>query len=65
MTRPDTTAAEERRLVDTINRMSRQIHFSNLHRGTSSHSKFLTEVIEHLEDQLESIRKNRQVSSHA
>ena len=65
MSRPDTNAAEERRLVDTINRMSRQIHFSTLHKGTSRHSRFLTEVIEHLEDQLESIRKNRQVSSHA
>ena len=65
MSRPDTTTAEERRLVDTINRMSRQIHFSSLHKGASSHSKFLTEVIEQLEDQLESIRKNRQVSSHA
>ena len=57
--------AEELRLVETINKMSNQIKFSDDHSGATEHTEFLSEVIEHLEDQLETIRKNRQVSSHA
>ena len=65
MKRLDSADAEEVRLVETINKMSNQIHYSGKHKGFSKHSEFLSEVIDHLEDQLESIRKNRQVSSHA
>jgi len=65
MKRTDSIEAEELRLVDTINKMSSQIDFSAQHSGSSKHSEFLSEVIDHLEDQLEAIRKNRQVSSHA
>lgn len=54
---------EELQLIETINRMSRQINFHGNESGASKHSMFLMEFIEHLEDQLESIRKSRHFSS--
>lgn len=56
---------EELKLIETIHKMSSQIDFSEQQSSASRHSEFLVEFIEHLEDQLESLRKNRQVSSTA
>lgn len=47
---------EERQLLETIHKISRQINFSEFESGSLQHSKFLIEVIEHLELQLKMIR---------
>ena len=54
------THDEESKLVDVINRMSNQIYFADPESSTVSHSEFLAEVVQHLEGQLETIRKSRQ-----
>lgn len=56
---------EELKLIDTINRMSNQLNFADHQSSSSQHSQFLVEVIESLEDQLESIRRSLQVSVKA
>ncbi len=56
---------EEAQLIEAINRVSSQVHRSDRQRESSAHSEFLVEVIEHLEEQLDSIRRNREASSTA
>lgn len=57
MTHSNTHVDEEQQLLDTIKKMSGQINFSDYQSSSSQHSKFLIEVIEHLELQLETIRQ--------
>lgn len=47
---------EELRILDTINKMSRQIYFTEQKSNTSAHSQLLAEVIENLEEQLLSLK---------
>lgn len=56
MKNPGNHIDEERQLLEAINKMSRQINFSEFESGSLQHSKFLIEVIEHLRLQLETIR---------
>lgn len=65
MNHSDNQTDEELKLIETINRMSSQIDFSEHSSATARHSEFLVEFIEHLEEQLDSIRKSHQVSSTA
>ncbi|MBC8211434.1 MAG: hypothetical protein H8E21_10225 [Gammaproteobacteria bacterium] len=50
---------EELRLLDSINKMSRQVTYTYQQSHTTAHSQMLVEIIESMKDQYQSLRKKR------
>lgn len=55
---------EDLQLLDSINRMSRQLSFRMDKKSQSEQPLFLQETIENLEEQVESIRNSQQTHNH-
>lgn len=55
---------DDLQLLDSINRMSRQLSFRNNKTPDSKQSHILQETIENLEEQVELIRNSQQTHNH-
>ena len=55
---------DDLQLLDSINRMSRQLSFRNNKKPYAEQPAFLENTIENLEEQLELIRNSQQTHNH-
>jgi len=56
---------EELKLLDSINKMSRQVSYTYKESNTVAHSQLLVEVIENMKEQYKNLRKRRGASISA
>ena len=55
---------DELKLVDSINRMTSQLHYHHDQKKTSDQADNLEQTLEELEDQLEEVRSSLETHNH-